>query len=118
MARELVYPKEMPQLPRVKINQHLSRAVTSVTSTSVTLTDDDHIVLVDDDTAGSEVTINLPAASSSHGNIYTIKKLGTTANVTIDPNGSETIDGNTTLTVSIQYDAPKIYCNGTNWFLI
>ena len=90
MARKLIFQNELLGKPtaREKLNQHLSRIVTSVTGTSATLTDDDHVVLVDDDTAGAAVTINLPAASDSEGNIYTIKKLGTTANVTVDANGS------------------------------
>ena len=37
-------------------------------------------MLVDDDTAGSTVTITLPAAAGA-GRLYHIKKLGTTANV-------------------------------------
>lgn len=118
MARALLNPPDLALIPRLKINQHLSRAVTSVTGTSATLTDNDHVVLVDDDTAGAAVTINLPAAADSEGNIYTIKKLGTTGAVTIDANGSETIDGATTLVISAQYEAPKIYCNGSAWYVI
>lgn len=118
MARALLNPPDLALIPRLKINQHLSRAVTSVTGTSATLTDDDHVVLVDDDTAGAAVTINLPAAADSAGNIHTIKKLGTTGSVTIDANASETIDGATTKVLSTQYDSVEVYCNGTAWFLI
>ena len=118
MARKLISQGELAEKPKNKLNQQLDRTVTSVITTPVTLTDDDHIVLVDDDTVGGAVTVNLPASADSHGNIYTIKKLGTTGNITVDANGSETIDGATTLVITAQYDAPKIYCNGSNWFVI
>ena len=118
MARELLNPADLPQLPRLKINQLTGRDPTSVITTPVTLTDADHIVLVDDDTVGGAVTINLPAAADSQANIYHIKKMGTTGVVTIDPSGSETIDGATTLDIVFQYDAPEVYCDGTGWVLI
>lgn len=118
MARALLTPADLPQLPRVKINTLLSREPTSVTTTPVTLTDADHIILVDDDTVGGTVTINLPAAADSTGNIYDIKKIGTTGNVIVDGSGSETIDGGTTATLTEQYECITIYCNGSNWHIL
>lgn len=118
MARELLNPADLPQLPRLKLNQLLSRDPTDVTTTPVTLTDSDQMVMVDDDTVGSGVTINLPAAADSQGNIYHIKKLGSTGAVTIDANGSETIDGSLTQIITTQYTSLKIYCDGTEWWII
>ena len=118
MARALLTPADLPQLPREKINLLTGNEPTSVTTTPVTLTDADKIVLVDDDTVGGAVTINLPAVADSKGNIYYIKKLGSTGNVTIDPNGSETIDGATTQIIGSQWDCIETYCNGTAWFII
>lgn len=120
MARSLLNPRdESRDIKRKKINR-LSpyHSSSPVTGTSVTLDEDDYYVLVDDDTAGSTVTVSLPAAADSIGIVYHIKKLGTTADVIIDGNGSETIDGMTTLTISIQYDSPMIYCDGTAWYII
>ena len=76
------------------------------------------MVMVDDDTVGGAVTINLPAVADSEGNIYSIKKLGTTGNVIVDANGSETIDGATTQTLTVQYTCIEVYCDGTEWFII
>jgi len=118
VTRKLIFNGELPAKAKEKLNQHLSRAATNVTSTTATLDDDDQVILADDDTAGAAITITLPAASDSNGTIYRIKKLGTTGNVTIDGNGSETIDGSTTLVLSSQYDSTTIYCNGTSWFII
>ena len=93
---------------------HITGTVT-VTTTSHTAADD-HVILVDDDTAAAQVTVTLPA--SADGNQYHIKKLGTTANVVIDGNGSETIDGALTVTLSIQYDSIMIVADGANWHII
>ena len=118
MARMLLDPRDLPQLPRLKINTLLARNPTSVITSPVTLVDSDTIVLVDDDTVGGAVTVNLPAVADSKGNIYNIKKLGTTGNVTVDGSGSETIDGGTTAILTAQYECITIYCNGAAWFII
>ena len=118
MARELLNPADLPQLPRLKINQLVGREPTSVTSTPVTLTDADHIVLVDDDTVGGAVTVNLPSATNSKGNIYSIVKTGSSGNVTLSPFGSDLIHGSSELVIIKKDDAPMIYCNGTAWILI
>lgn len=55
--------------------------------------------------AAGNMTVNLPAAVGN-GRLVTIKKIDSSANtVTIDGNGSETIDGATTLVLLNQYDA-------------
>jgi hypothetical protein len=64
------------------------------------------------------VTITLPAsATAGAGYKYNVKRLGT-ANVTIDGNGSETIDGSTTFVLSSQYSAITLASDGSNWFVI
>ena len=97
--------------------QGITADVETVTSTSATLGVDDYVMLVDDDTAGSTVTITLPAASRT-GRVYYIKKLGTTANVIIDGNSSETIDGATTSTLTTQYESITVISDGSNWHII
>lgn len=65
------------------------------------------------------ITINLPAAASSAGRIYNIKKTDSSANtVTIDANASETIDGALTYVATVQYESVTIVCDGANWFII
>jgi lysophospholipase L1-like esterase len=93
----------------------VSTAVTTVTG-STSLTGVHHTVLVD---AGSgSRTINLPAASGITGKEYIIKKIDGSANtVTIDGNGSETIDGATTQVISTQYTSMTIRSNGSNWYI-
>jgi len=93
------------------------RSVITVTTTSHTAAAD-RVILVDDDTAGSAVTIDLPAAASNTDIDYNVVKLGTTASVTIDGNGSETINGVTTNVLSSQWDAIWIVCDGTGWIIL
>jgi len=74
-----------------------------------TITDDDYMVAV----SGGTFTINLPTAVGVQGKLYVIKNNGT-GTITVDPNGSETIDGSTTVTL-IQNDSIQITSDGTNW---
>lgn len=94
----------------------LAKSTTSVTTTSYTVLSTDHVLLVDDDTAGSAVTITLPSAATvGDGWVVTIKKKGSTANITIDPDGSETIDGDTTILLQHTNQAMSIVSDGSNW---
>ena len=89
----------------------------TITTTTDTLVTSDRFVHVDDDTAGSEVTITLPAVSGNAGLTYYIKKTGSTANVVVDGSGVETIDGATTATLTAQYESLHIVCDGTEWWI-
>jgi hypothetical protein len=85
-------------------------------SADTTLSSVHHTVLVS--ASGAARTITLPAAGSHTGRIYKIKKIDATANtVTIDANGSETIDGATTYVISAQYGSVTVVSDGTNWFI-
>lgn len=69
-------------------------------------------------TAGT-LTVTLPTASPANRWII-IKDKGGTSNVstglwTIDPNGSETIDGVSTKTISVAYGLLHLISDGTNW---
>lgn len=76
------------------------------------------IVLVDDDTAAGAVTITLPNVASAVNKKYTIKKLGTTGNVTVETDSSETIDGSANLMISSQYESTTLVSDGSNWFIV
>lgn len=64
-------------------------------------------------------TVTLPAATSNAGMQLQIKKTDSTINaVTVDGNSTETIDGALTFTLSKQYQAVTIVCDGTGWHVI
>jgi hypothetical protein len=95
----------------------LSLGIVSKTTT-FTATEFEHTILCDA-TAGA-FDIDLPAAASHTGRVYTIKKTDASANaVSIDPNGSELIDGSSTsLALPTQWSKAMIQSNGTAWFRI
>lgn len=91
-------------------------AVTVVTAT--TTLDASHGIVLVDATAGA-VTINLPAASGLSGRGYVIMKIDSSTNgVTIDPNGTELINGSNTKTLLNQFNAVLIVTDGTAWYSI
>ena len=61
----------------------ITNAISTLSTTSLTLDDSYYAVMVDDDTAGGDVTITFPAAASNSGRKYGINKLGTTGNVSM-----------------------------------
>lgn len=70
-------------------------------------------------TTGGNCTQALPAASTCPGAIFTIVKMTADANtVTIDPNGSETINGETTMVLSVQYSSARVMSISSGWILV
>jgi len=71
------------------------------------------------DCSGGAIEVDFPAAADNTGRILTIKKIDSSVNaVTVDGNAAETIDGATTLVFSNQWDAYKLQCDGTAWYII
>lgn len=95
-----------------------SMTVREVTA-STTLTDTDYILSV---SPAANVTVTLPALSSvPPGRPYFILRDDTATNtVTLDGDGSETIDGAATLAVGAagEYGALRIISTGTEWRVI
>lgn len=73
-------------------------------------------VMVDDDTAAGTVTITLPPSVLDDQII--VKKLGTTADVILDGDTAELIDGAATFTLTSQYASITIIADGTGWNII
>lgn len=88
----------------------------TVTSSTYDVKTGDRYIFADA-TAGN-ITINLPPASLSAKRILTIKLISSSNSVTADGNGSETIDGATTQSISTQYSFFTIKCNGTTWYIV
>lgn len=79
----------------------------------------DHTVLAD---SASPITFTLPAAASAYnsaigaGQEYHIKNIGAGL-LTVDANGSETIDGAASQVLGA-WDAVTVRCNGAAWFIV
>jgi len=69
-------------------------------------------------TPSTAITVNLVAAATcGSGFKYQIKNRSTNT-VTIDPNGSETIDGASTFSLSTQEASVTLITDGSSWFII
>jgi len=79
----------------------------------------DYIIGVN--TTGGAVEIDLQAASSAGaGRMLIIKDVGGAAgtnNITIDPNGSEKIDGQSTVVIAANSGSVMLFCDGSNYFI-
>ncbi|MFC1546679.1 beta strand repeat-containing protein [bacterium] len=85
-----------------------------VNTTSVSYTAGDDTVVNFTGTAVS--TLNLPAASGCSGRTYFVRNALSGGNdVTIDPNGSENINGGAALVLA-NNEGIIISCNGTEWY--
>jgi hypothetical protein len=86
----------------------------AASSGPVTVAATDKVVPIDA-TSGA-ITVNLPPAASAK-RLVTIVKVDSSVNlVTIDADGSETIDGATTRTLSTQWASVNLISDGTEWF--
>lgn len=81
-----------------------------------TVTTDDYFLW--GDCSGGNITFALPTAVGNDGKAYVFKKIDSTSNtVTLDPDGTETIDGELTLIIENQWDSFSIASNGANWYI-
>ena len=100
-----------------EINNKLDIPNVITKTAAYTATDSDAIILCD--ASSGAFTLTLPTAAERSGKSYTIKKTDSSANiVTIDGDGSETIDGELTQTLSAQDDSISVISDGTNWSII
>jgi hypothetical protein len=109
--------------PHSTLHVNGSFAVKNVTVTAsydmTTGTNDDVRAIIVNNAAAA--TISLPSAVGIAGREYHIKKVSATGGgrtVTIDGNGTETIDGDLTFTLVSQYEAITIVSDGANWWIV
>jgi hypothetical protein len=80
--------------------------------------DTDDIVIAGTGGAGG-ITLTLPAVATSQYKTYHVVKVDAgVGTVVLDGNGAETINGAATYTLTSQYDAVTIWCDGTEWFVL
>ena len=76
-------------------------------------------VLITVDASGGAVTVNLPTVANWSNKVIRIKKIDSSANaVTINANGTETIDGAASQSLAAQYDSINITSDGVNAWII
>ena len=88
-------------------------SVTTLTGSATLVTTQSGVVLVNNAAAA---TVTLPAAASSTGLTFTIKRL--TANAVTVASAGGTIDGAATQALAAQYDFITVVSDGTNWYIV
>ena len=75
---------------------------------------DDYIILATED-----ITITLPVPETSRGAHYIIKKTDAEGKtVTIATTGTVDMDGDSSLTLTQQYEGVEVVCDGTQWYKV
>lgn len=92
------------------------RKISAAGGSTIVLTDAQVIA----DTASGAQTYNLPTAVGITGKLYTFKIVssGTLNPLTIDPAGSETVDGATAYQLTEQYQFVTVMSDGANWNIV
>jgi len=86
-----------------------------------TIASGDNIINSDTDTAATVIALGVTAsanlwdATNLRSQVITINNIGVTDNTTVTPNGSETIQGASSLTIAAGASA-QIYTDGSNLF--
>ena len=93
--------------------------LTIVTTSSATYALSTYNTMVIVDSSSNAVEVDLPTASGNAGKTVDIlAKTGTTNAVTIDPNGSETINGvSTSYILNVNYANLTLVSDGSNWVI-
>ena len=104
-----------------QISSGLRYDVHSTSSATYNMTTTDGRCIILADSSSNAITINLPAASENNGRVIYIKDKGGsgfTNHITIDPNGSETIDNQPSTAINQNYGSMMIVCDGsTGWHI-
>lgn len=83
------------------------------TTDDYTATINDEIIIVN----GTDKTVTLPAASTATGLVLYLKNINATTTLTVDANASETIDGDTSISIPIN-NCAQLICDGVQWWII
>lgn len=93
----------------------LATAIATVSS-DTSLGTSQHVLLVD--ASSGQVTLTLPSAATTSARQYMIKKKDSSSNnVVVAASGSQTIDGQASVSVNTQYEALTVVSDGSNWFI-
>lgn len=94
-----------------------SQFATSTKTVNYTITGTDVVIFAD--ASSAPVTITLPLASSFPGYRFFVKRIDGSANTCqIVRSGSDMIDGDTSILMTVQYLSMTLVSNGSNWYII
>ena len=94
-------------------------ATTAKTTTYTVLPSDVGKLLTGDATGGAFTITLPPAATAGDGfEVAFLKIDSTSAAITIDGDGSETINGASSISLGVQWQAARLRCNGSAWYIV
>lgn len=103
------------------LNAGRNESVKTVNAATYDLLETDYILDVTYTSTGAVTSLTLPTAQTVRGRVIVIKDAGLNSsvnNITIDTEGSQLIEGSSTYVINIDGAAIRLYCNGTNWYII
>jgi hypothetical protein len=119
---------EVPSTDWIKLNAQLRGVIRTVTTdgrnairtenSSTLLGLLSPFTLVKVDTSAGNVTLTLPPAAAVTGYEVKVKKMTAANTLTLDGDGSETIDGAATLAWTVQYQSFTVVSDGTAWSIV
>jgi hypothetical protein len=90
---------------------------TATKTSSYTISTNDTVIFADA-TSGT-VTITLPTAASLPGYRFYVKRIdGSGNNCSVARSGGDTIDGQTSIAITVQYTSLTLVSNGSAWYII
>jgi len=90
---------------------------TTTKTSNYTITNTDTIIFAN--ATSGNVTITLPAASSNAGYRFYVKRIDGSANTcTVGTTASDTIDGQSSVSLNLQYTSLTLACDGSAWYII
>jgi hypothetical protein len=90
---------------------------TSTKTSNYTISGTDVVVFAD--ATSGNVTITLPTASANAGYRFYVKRIDGSANTcSIARSGSDTIDGQTSISLDLQYTSLTVVSDGSAWYII
>lgn len=99
------------------IQEHALVLALTTKNTDYTILSTDSTIICNASTVN--LTMTLPAAGTVTNQIYNIKKADATVyTIIVDGNGSETIDGASTFTLTSQWECITVQSDGSNWFIL
>lgn len=91
------------------------RASIRTAATSAAIAPTDTTILIDATAAG--VALTLPAASANAGRVLSVKKIDSSANAgSVVAAGADLIDGAPSVSLTVQYQAVSLHCDGAAWW--
>ena len=93
--------------------------ITTINAATYDILSSDYLLHVTYTTTAAVTSLTLPTAQVISGRVIIIKDANGNAgtnNITVDTQGSETIDGQATFILNNNYQTVNIYSDGSNWF--